>query len=321
MRWIPDATGAEWLAERLDDATQTMHVVVPRGFEAYARVFHPIGVRSIPGRAMPTFDELDRLSPAERQQLIDQFIDTPARWADAAAAFGTTMHPLAQWHRLVRATIDDAHSRLAPDGREFEAPAIGALSPDHLSTLAAHLVQATTTADDGFAAVWEGFGGLVGFMGHSPSRGFYTFSDDPNHQAMLDRSIHNPLNNLFRKKKWQEGILSREISEGPRLRLPLRDHVLFSAAPRVFADPAWVLDAPWRDRIAESHGFPPSAQHPNIIWPADRAWVMVSEIDFNSTVVAGSAELVRAICDDPELEASPLSEGAALHWEADEVNE
>lgn len=293
MRWISDATGAQWLAERLDFDNATMHGVVPRGFEAYARVFHPAYVG-----------------------------EEPVTWAHTAEAFGTTLHPVAQWNRIVRTPPEgDWHTRQAPDGREFDSPATGSLSPDDLSTLATHLVAQTTTPDKGVAAVWEGFGGLVGHMGHSPSRGFLTFTDDPNHEAMLNRSIRDPFNDVFRKPTWQEGILSREISEGPRLELPGRNYITFSAAPRAFVDPAWILDAPWRDLPGEAHGFAPSAQHPNIILPADRAWVMVSEIDFDSTIVAGSAELVRAICNDPMLEASPLTEGARLTWDADEVNE
>lgn len=320
MRWLADTSGAQWLADRLDPGYETMHGVVPRGFAAYARVFHPAEARSLPGRTVPTTEDVWPLSETEWQTLFEQFIDAPARWADAASAFGATMHPLAQWHRIVRADLEEAHTRLAPDGREFSSPASGVLSPTDLAGLASHLTAHTATPDDGFAGVWEGFGGLLGFMGHSPSRAFLTFSDDPNHQAMLNRSIRDPFNNVFRRKTWQEGILSREISEGPRLQFPGRGYILFEAAPRAFADPAWVLDAPWRDLPGEAHGFPPSAQHPNLLWPADRAWVMVSEIDFDSTIVGGSVELVRAICADRMLEASPLPEGARLTWDADEVN-
>ena len=134
------------------------------------------------------------------------------------------------------------------------------------------------------------------------------------------RSVHDPFNNVFRKKTWQEGILSKEISEGPRFPTRDRAYVLFSAGVDEFADADWVLRAPWRDRPAEQHGFPPSAQSPSILWPEDRAWVLVSEIDFDSTVVAGSTELVAALCADPALEAFPISEGAELHWDGDEVN-
>lgn len=322
MHWMSDTSAGDWLRERLDDPwNATMHAVVPRGFPAYARILHPAIVRSLPDRPVPAYDDYDAMAEAERQALVDQFVDEPATWAETATAFGTTLHPLAQWQRIVRTPTDgDWHTRISPDGREFSAPAEGELAPEMLASIASHLASHTTTPDAGFAALWEGRGGLVGHMGHGPSRGFYTFSDDPNHQAMLDRSIRDPLNNAFRTQTWQEGILSREISEGPRFRLPNRDYVLFHGAISAFANQDWVLDVPWRDAPAEEHGFAPSAQTPSILWPDDHAWVMVSEIDYDSTIVAGPAELVAAICADERLEAFAIPENADLTWDADEVN-
>ena len=46
---------------------------------------------------------------------------------------------------------------------------------------------------------------------------------------------------------------------------------------------------------------PQFPQSPSILWPADRRWVMVSEIDFDSTVVAGSQELISALVLDPAM--------------------
>ena len=321
MEWMPDPSAGAWLRQRLDAGYETMHGVVPRGFPAYARVFHPAIARSLPDRAVPTADELARMPESERDALVAGFVDERVSWAQTAAAFGTTLHAQAQWQRIVRTPADgDWRTRIAPDGREFTAPMEGELDDASLNALTEHLVAHTTTPDAGVAALWEGFGGLVGFYGETPSRAFLMFGDDPNHQAMLDRSTHDPFNNVFRKPTWQEGILSREISEGPRLQLPGRDHILFSAGARAFTDPGWALHVPWRDLPAEAHGFPPSAQSPNVLWPDDRAWVMVSEIDFDSTIVAGSSDLVRAICADERLEALPLPEGADLTWDADEVN-
>lgn len=142
---------------------------------------------------------------------------------------------------------------------------------------------------------------------------------DP-HQQMLARSIHDPFNSGYRKPVWQPGILSDEISRGPQLELPGREYVLFSAAPAAFADPDWVLGAPWRDRAAEAHGFAPAAQHPNILWPADHAWTLVSEIDYDSTVIGGSAELIAAICADQLLEAAQIPVDADLSWHGDAIN-
>lgn len=321
MEWLSDPSAGAWLRERLDAGYETMHGVVPRGYPAYARIFHPAIVRSLPGRAVPTAEELVRMPESEQHALMAEFADEQISWAETAAAFGTALHPLAQWQRLVRTPPEsDWGTRMAPDGREFTAPMEGQLEPAHLAAIAAHLVDHTQTPDSGFAALWEGRGGLLGFFGITPSRSFLTFSDDPNHQAMLDRSAHDPFNNVFRKPTWQEGILSREISEGPRFELPGRGHVLFSAPPRAFADQDWALHVPWRDLPAEEHGFAPSAQSPSVLWPRDRAWVMVSEVDFDSTIVAGPPALIEALCADERLEALPIPEGADLTWGADTVN-
>ncbi len=318
MQWISDPENAgAWLRARLDENLG----VVPEGYEAYARVFHPASVQWLPDRAMPEMAEWERLPHEEQSTLIDQMQDAVATWSETARAFGTTMHPLAQWQRLVRTPPGgDWNTRIAPDGRAFDAPAEDSMPPALLAPLAAHLTAHTRTPDAGVAAIWNGFGGLLGFFGANPSRSFFSFSDDPNHQRLLERSAHDVFNNMFCKPVWQDGILSREISEGAQLELPGRAYVLFAAPPRTFADPAWILDAPWRDRPAEEHGFEPSAQHPNILWPEDHAWVMVSEIDFDSTIVAGSAELIAAICADDRLEALEIPAGADLTWDGDTVN-
>ncbi|WP_341932904.1 hypothetical protein MRBLWO14_001892 [Microbacterium sp. LWO14-1.2] len=322
MHWMPDPSAGSWLRDRLDDPwNSSMHSVVPHGYPAYARILHPAIVRSLPDRPVPTFDDWERMPGAEQQRLMELFVDEPTTWAETARAFGTVLHPLAQWQRVVRTPMDeDWQTRVAPDGREFSAPAEGALAPETVAAIATHLRAATGTPDDGVSALWEGFGGLLGHFGHTPSRAFLTPVDDPNHRAMLDRSVHDPFNNVFRRKTWQEGILSKEISEGPRFHTRDRAYVLFSAGVAEFADADWVLRAPWRDLPGEQHGFPPSAQSPSILWPEDRAWVLVSEIDYDSTVVAGSAELVAALCADAALEAFAISEGAELHGDSDEVN-
>lgn len=325
MHWEDDVEVGSWIRERLDPGFATMHGVVPRGFAAYARIFHPASVRSIPGRSVPTDDEWRLMDDAERDRLFTQTVDEPVTWAGVAEAFGTTMHPLAQWQRIVRTPQgEDWRARHAPDGREFTAPHEGDLPPDLLTVVAEHLVAHTTTPNNGAAGVWEGWGGLLGGYG-TTGRTFFTFGDDPDpaasaHAAMLAESVHDPFNNPYQKAPWQDGILSREISEGARLELPMRGHVLFAAPPGAFTDPDWVLHAPWRDTVAEQHGFAPSAQHPSLIWPADRAWILVSEIDFDSTIVAGSAALIAALCADERIEALPIPEGANLHWDADEVN-
>jgi len=304
MEWTADVSAGDWLRERIDDPwSGTMHDVVPRGFPAYARIFHP-------GHTTDADD-----------------VTRTVTWAQTAAAFGTEFHAGAQWGRLVR-TPSDANAWqqvAAPDGRVFDAPAEGALESDLVAVVAGILASHTSTPDAGYVALWEGDGALLGHLGDGPSRVFFQIGDpeDPalsHHNEMLAHAVKDPFNNVFRKPTWQEGILSREISEGPRLELPGRGHVLFRGGVAELADPDWVLRVPWRDRPAEAHGFDSAAQSPSLIWPDDRAWVLVTEVDHDSTIVGGSSELIGALVTDERLEALPVSEGAELTWDSDEVN-
>lgn len=299
MEWTSDVSVGAWIDERLEQGetwSATMHGVVPRGFDAYARVFH-----------RPWRD------------------DRPSTWAAAAAAFGTRLHPEAQWNRIVRAQPGEAwDTRTAPDRSVFRAPLEGALDADLVAAIAGHLARATTTPDSGVVGLWEGWGGLLGFFGETPSRTFFTIGEEEqvpaHHREMLERSIHDPFNNVFRKPTWQAGILPDDVSKGPRLELPGRGHVLFRGGIAELARADWILSVPWRDRAAEEHGFDPDAQSPSIAWPDDRAWVLVTEVDYDSTIVGGSRELVEALVADPALEALEVPGGADLTWEGDRVN-
>jgi hypothetical protein len=59
---------------------------------------------------------------------------------------------------------------------------------------------------------------------------------------------------------------------------------------------------------------------PNLIWPADRSWFVVSEVDFDSTLVGGSAELIKAIVESPALEAWQVEPTDSLAFDADKIN-
>lgn len=330
MEWTDDVTAGDWIRERTDAWRGTIHDVVPRGFPAYARVLHRPHVRFLRGGRMVPHEEWVRLPDAEQHDRARRMITEPSTWAETAAAFGTQVHAEAQWNRLVRTPTDASgwQSVIAPDGREFEAPSEGQLDADLLAVVAEHLAAHTTTADAGYVAVWEGWGDIVGHLGTAPSGTFlsYIADDAPidpevaHHNAMLARSIHDPFNNVFRKPVWQPGSLSDEISRGARLELPGRDYVLFRGGVAELADPDWMLQVPWRNRPREEHGFPPSAHSPSLVWPDGRAWMLVTEVDFDSTIVAGTPELVRALCTDPRLEAFALRADADLTWTGDRIN-
>jgi hypothetical protein len=331
MDWTADVHTADWLRERIDDPWRgTMHDAVPRGFPAYARIFHPT-TRSRPvGREWPPLPQ-DR-HRREWEQFADAGVEVetlPATWADAADAFGTALHPLTQWGALVRASGDAAHPSewqhtRAPDGWEFDAPREGELDASALAALIGQLTGGREPAV-GYAAVWAGWGGLLGHMGVTASRAVLTVTaaDEPDlarHREMLAHSTSDPFNRPYATETWQPGILSNEVSRGPQFELPGREYVLFRGDLTVFADAEWQGEVPWRDPELEAAGFAQFAASPSLVWPSDRSWVAVSEIDWDSTIVAGSADLIAAICADPRLEALPIPSGASLQWDADEVN-
>jgi hypothetical protein len=322
MRWTADVSSGAWLGERVDSPWRgTIHDVVPRGFGVYARILHPATRDRPVGRPWPPLPYAAHQRDWRAFQAAAPEIDRErVGWAQVAAAFGTTLHPLAQWHALVTpgVVVEDEDGARDADGWRYAGPDLGQLEPDVLAALARHLAAATSTPDSGGIALWEGWGGLVGHLGPTPSRAFLQATDSPTHAGLLANLVPESFRSPFAKDRWQPGILPDDISRGPRLSLPGRDHVVFSGGVSELTSPDWVLDAPWRDRAAEAHGWPPSAHSPSLVWPADHSWVLVSEIDWDSTVVGGSRELIAAICADPTVEALPLPVNASLTESSDD---
>lgn len=317
MHWTADVGLGAWLLDRIDDPWRgTIHDVVPRGFEACARVFHPTERDRPVGQPWPPLPYATHRQEWQSFQDSDPGIDNEhVSWAQTAAAFGTTMHALAQWGSLVApgVVLEHEDGPRDADGWRYQQPEAGQLDPEALAAVARHLADHTTTPDGGAIAVWEGWGGLVGHLGPTPSRAFLTVPHGGPHRGLLANLVPERFRSPFAKDRWQPGLLPDDVSRGPRLSLPGRDHVLFTGGVTELTSPDWVLQAPWRDREAEAHGFPPAAHAPSLMWPQDRAWVLVSEVDWDSTVIAGTHALVAAICAEPTVEALPLPPEASLH--------
>lgn len=323
MEWTADVSTGHWLRARIDGPgagwAGTMHAVVPRGYPAYARIFppatrdRPVGE---PWPAVPLHTHAEEWRAfQERAPEIDV---ERVRWADAADAFGRRLHALAQWDRLVA----DPHQPEGEDGPRdaqgwrYGRPAMGTLDIDIVARVAALGAAHTETPDDAVVALWEGHAGLLGAPRHSTSRTLLTHTDgaDPRHARVLGASMRDVFNDVFRRPSWHPGLLSDEISRGPRLELPHRAYVLFHATVTEFADEAWASRVPW------AADTPEWTISPGMLWPADRAWVLVSEVDWDSTIVAGTPEFIHTLCADEGIEALPLPEGASLGHDADDLN-
>jgi hypothetical protein len=104
-------------------------------------------------------------------------------------------------------------------------------------------------------------------------------------------------------------VFPAEVLDGPRVRLPGRDYLLFAgplaAAPQLgWTDPYGFF-------------FP---QSPNLFWPADHAWCVASEIDLFCTLVGGSDDLAEALIADPRLDTWPVQPHDPIAFDSDQIN-
>lgn len=220
---------------------------------------------------------------------VDDGDGAPVRWADVAARTGRSVHPLVQWHRLVGS--DDPWNA---DGAEVEdgPPRRGTLPPADLDALLGVLSRHTGTPDDCWFCVWDGWAwvaktpGSVAFLVASAFEG--TAPPEPEHGP--------------------PGFTAEQLA-GPRVRLPGRSYLLLRGP---LASARFVGDQ------VTSDWFDP--QFPNLCWPADRAWCVGTEIDVDSTLVAGSRELVDELLTHPQLEALEVQPADSLTADADQVN-
>jgi hypothetical protein len=246
-----EVNAADWIRERLHPFAKDVGSVVPSGFPAYARIFHPAGIAGRP--------------------------ELGIRWSEVASLTGKTAHPEMQFHAIAPPPHD-------PEPHFYE-PRLGVLSPSQASALVAVLSKHTSTPDVCWLCLWEGYGYL-----HPGGSAVFVLAS----RGRFAR-LRVPLKRL--QLRWSMPRPPRK--QGPRVRLPGRDYLLFRAP------------------IAEALGW---EDGPNLWWPDDHAWCVASEIDFPYTYVGGSKELVDAIVNDPAIEALPAKDTDGITYTSDKVN-
>jgi hypothetical protein len=210
---------------------------------------------------------------------------SPVTWARVCEMTGRVAHPLVQWDAIVRPAGRSRAVAVWDDGDV----AVGSLAPDALAALL-DVLAPFTGGQDCYHALWEGWGWVDG-----SGVTVVVFATDDGTVAPQPPPI--------------EPGVPPEVWALPRLRLPDRDHLLFRGPLRAALDMGW---------HASPLGFEP--QSPNVFWPADRTWCVGTEIDFDSTLVGGSAELIDAVLAAPGLEAWPVGPGDSLTADADQLN-
>jgi hypothetical protein len=179
-----------------------------------------------------------------------------------------------------------------------ENPDKGSLTPQQLGVLCEMLARRTATPDQCWLLVWDGFGNLPRAWQRrtprvqQPARVYYIFE--------------RPLAALLEFSAQVENVGSRRHPQSPSL------GSLVSVGPPIADEDASESDEP--------RTGPSVIQSPNQWWPEDRAWCVASEIDFDSTLVAGSADLIAEITADPQLEALAVEPTDDLTYEGDAIN-
>jgi hypothetical protein len=201
-------------------------------------------------------------------------------WGEVAAANNRTMHAGAQWARISTTPTGE------PALPGVDDPALGDLDPDALSALVEVLARHTAVRDCWFA-MWQGW-------------------DDFYAGALITASSggrpHEPIKQV--PAEW-----NLDLANAATFTTPGRDYFLFTGP---------LADATRFGSWHTAEWYSPRS--PNLFWPDDRSWCVASEIDFDSTLVGGSSELIADLAANEVLEAWPINPDDSLAWDADTIN-
>lgn len=134
---------ADWIRAALHPFAQDVGSVVPPGFDAYARIFHPAWE--------------PRHTPDDEEREV--------RWSTVAAWNRKTVHPEMQFHTIGGPWM--GAPQLA--GPPIQEPRLGVLSDRQCRALIELLVRHTATPDSCWLCLWDGYGHL-GSLFPKPAR-------------------------------------------------------------------------------------------------------------------------------------------------------
>ncbi len=192
-------------------------------------------------------------------------------WRDVAAWSARTYHPLMQFEWLSTARFVTA------DPPPFDhPPPEGHLAGGPCDVLYAHLSRWTSTPDACWLGLWEGQANLNMAFRKTSALGTAHHWDPP------QTRVHDAAG------RWVEIV--EAMRRAPRFALGGRRYLLARSSATAIP----------------TLGRPPLSLTANLAWPDDRAWYVVSDIDFDSTLVATSNECANELLADDRLEALPV---------------
>jgi hypothetical protein len=231
-RWSFDVHQGDWVKRRLDDpSTGMVSSIVPAGFEAYARLLHPVETAQHGARLV--------------------------RWREVANWGNQTLTPQSDW---LSVAMPQYRPKL-PRPWKSQGPMKGTLYRDDAHVLAAIAGNFTASPQRCWCCIWDGFGWW--------SRSWLL---PPGHLATSPPPTPIPT----------------EAREWPKVQTQYRNYFLYEESLKdSFMDAVELL---------EGHS-------PNLWWPFDHAWCVSTEIDLDSTYVAGSRSFIDAVIESEGLEA------------------
>jgi hypothetical protein len=212
-----------------------------------------------------------------------------ASWAQVCELTGRVAHPLMQWHAI--STALQAGPQEGASRWPGSAPAVGNLPPAVLDDVLEVLAGHTLDPGDCYHAVWDGWG----WLHPGGAMSFASATSDPR---------------PFRPVPPAPPALPGQVPAGPRLSHPHRDYLLFHGPLHAALGIGHQVTADWR-----------LPQSPNLLWPPDRSWLLATEIDFDSTLVGGSKQLVDELLQATRLETCPVGIDDDLTIDGDRINQ
>jgi hypothetical protein len=217
-------------------------------------------------------------------------------WAEVCRRTGRTAHPLMQWNSIAGVVRHVSTEGRWPHRYEVGSessdwpgspPRVGNPPPDTFAAVL-DVLAGFTAVDDCYHAVWNGWGWL-----HPGAWSLLSSSDDgsPGPEPLAPAG------------------LPADVVSGPTLTLPGREYLLFRGPLRTALRIGHQVTEEWLD-----------PQSPSLLWPVDRSWCLATEIDFDSTLVGGSRELVDALLQAPGLEVWAVDAAGDLTFGGDAVN-
>jgi hypothetical protein len=183
-----EVEAADWIRERLHPfAAYDVGAVVPTGFDAYARVFHPASTSR-------------------------DWKEEEVRWSDVARWSGRTVHAEMQFHAIAAPANPDLAAEAPPWSGE---PRLGVLSRSQAGALIGLLSGFTSTRDSCWFCLWDGYGQVTGAIA------FLTAVKDGSPPKAGAR--RTPRWHLGARSPRP----TRSQPERKRVRLPHRDYLLF----------------------------------------------------------------------------------------------